>query len=259
MIACAISFSFVIPATAATLFASDFAGATLDSNLIRTSTGGTLTTGGGTIGTAVFSAGRNYVGTVDTDYATAGFSWTASIEVQHTGFSSNQLFFGLGSGIASSGASAEPQGATAGEAANFFSMQDAGNSRSLIVMSKAFNQGYFGGQQNFSDTQFNTLMGTTGGVAVNAFYRYYLDYDNTTNNLIFSVSTLSGFGGTAGPKVAFYTSSLTGEGFTPTTGRIFFGGDGSSTFDNFSIVPEPSVGMLGVLGLLGLLRRRRSA
>ncbi len=245
-----------LSSNAATMFSSNFNSGTLDSTLTRTYiNGGTLTLNSTT---AVFNAGRNFVGTVGADYATSLTNWTASIEVQHTNFSSNNLFFGLGTGTASSTSFHEPQGATAGEAANYISMQNVANSRSLVTISKAASGAYFSGQQDFSDAQFNTLLGTTGGVQNGGFYRYYLDFDQALNSLTFSMSTLTAFGGTAGPKTAFRTVSLTGDGYNSTNGRIFFGGEGNSTFDNLSIVPEPSSALLGGLGVLVLLRRRRN-
>lgn len=253
-------FGAAMTADAATMFSTDFTGASLDSRLQRTFfTTGTYTQSG----TAVFNGGRNYVGTVDADYAVTSFSWTASIDVQHTNFTSNQLFFGLGTGTTGTNLSAnpygEPQGATAGEASNYFSMQNVSSSRSMITISKAASQGYWAGQQDFSDTQFNTLLGTTGGVQNGGYYRYYLDFNQSTNELTFSMSTLTGFGGTAGTKTAFRTVSLAGDGYDSTNGRIFFGGDGNSTFDNFSVVPEPASGMLGLIGfsLVVFNRRRR--
>jgi hypothetical protein len=253
------NFACILSAGAATLLSTDFSGTSLDSRLQQTFT----TTGGYTLGgTAVFSGGRNYVGTVETDYAVANYSWTATIDVQHTNFASNQLFFGLGTGTTGTNMGAspfgEPQGTTAGQAANFFSLQNTASSRSLITISKAASQAYFAGQQDFSDTQFNTLLGITGGVQNGGYYRYFLDYNHLTNELTFSMSTLTSFGGTAGTKTAFRTVSLAGDGYDATNGRIFFGGDGNSTFDNFSIVPEPASGVLGLVGVsLICLRRRR--
>jgi MYXO-CTERM domain-containing protein len=253
------NFGCMRSAGAATLFSTDFSGTSLDTGLQQTfTTTGTYSLGG----TAVFNGGRNYVGTVDADYAVAGFSWTATIDVQHTNFSSNQVFFGLGTGTTGTNMGAnpygEPQGATAGQAANYFSMQNVSSGRSMITLSKAASQAYFAGQQDFSDAQFNTLLGTTGGVQNGGYYRYFLDYNHATNELTFSMSTLSEFGGTAGSKTAFRTVSLAGDGYDSTNGRIFFGGDGNSTFDNFSIVPEPASSMLGLVGVgLICLRRRR--
>jgi hypothetical protein len=47
-------------------------------------------------------------------------------------------------------------------------------------------------------------------------------------------------------------------GYTASTGKIFFGGEG--TFDNLNVnvIPEPSGALLGGLGLIALMRRRRA-
>ena len=84
-----------------TSFTTGFDGSGLDAGLSQTHNepGTTLTLGG----TAAFTGGadinhRSYVSTVGSDYATSTNNWTATIEVQNSGFSGAQLFFGLGTG-----------------------------------------------------------------------------------------------------------------------------------------------------------------
>jgi len=252
------------PVMAATLFSTGFDGPALDTNLTSTFTaaGTTLTVAG----TAAFTGGatgdhRSYVATVGTNYATSTNNWTATIEVQTAGLAGAQLYFGLGTGTTHGtgpDAYCTPQGATANEAAAFIYMYAPGEARSLTTIRKQSNQGYWSGEVGISDATFDTIVGTTGGVASNAFYRYTMAFDATANTLTFDVDQISAFGGTVtssgGANAA--VMSLTGMGFDSTNSKIMFGGN-SNTFDNLSVIPEPSTALLGGLGLLALLRRRR--
>ena len=125
---------------------------------------------------------------------------------------------------------------------------------------KQSNEGWFASEVNLSDAAFDTAVGTTGGVADDAFYRYRMAYDALAQTLTFDVEKISGFGGTVTSSGAgnIRVVSLAGMGYDTTNGRIFFGGY-NSTFDNLAVnvVPEPAAALLGGLGLLGLLRRRR--
>ncbi len=57
-----------------------------------------------------------------------------------------------------------------------------------------------------------------------------------------------------------YTLQIYFEGYTngnDTPGNIFLNNGGANYSASFTVVPEPSISLLGALGVLGLLRRRR--
>ena len=255
---------------AATSISSGFAGPALDAGLTQTHTEPTTTL---TLsGTAAFTGGannnyRSYVGTVGSDYAVSTNNWTATIEVRNSGFVGAQLYFGLGTGTSIDNNDpiyGTPQGSTANEPATFMFMydpafEDSGD-RSVGTVRKQSNQAYWSNETNYSDTQFDTRVGTSGGVASGAFYRYTMAYDYLAQTLTFDVDQISGFGGTVTSSAAgnFGVLSLAGMGYDSSNSKIFFGGN-NNTFDNLNVtmVPEPSGALLGGLGLLCLLRRRR--
>jgi hypothetical protein len=264
------SFALVGSASAAISISSGFAGAGLDAGLSQTHNepSTTLTLGG----TAAFTGGannnyRSYVSTVGSDYATSTNNWTATIEVQNSGFVGAQLYFGLGTGTTIDNNDpiyGTPQGSTGSQPATFIFMYDPtfvdGTDRSVGTVRKQSSDGYWAGEVNLTDAQFDTAVGTAGGVAANAFYRYSMAYDFTAQTLTFDVEEISAFGGTVTNSAAgnVRVMSLAGMGYDATNGKIFFGGN-NNTFDNLNVtvVPEPSTALLGGLGMLALLRRRR--
>jgi len=255
------------PVMAATSITSGFAGPGLDAGLTSTYSGGnTLTLSG----TAAFTGGgagddRSYVGTVGSDYATSTSNWTATIEVQNSGFTGAQLFFGLGTGTTvnpyTNDPYGTPQGSTNAQPAALIMLYDQSNARSLTTIRKQSNQGYWSGEVGINDATFDTIVGTSGGVAAAAFYRYTMSYNSLAQTLTFDVDQISAFGGTVtssgGANAA--VMSLAGMGYDSTNGKIIFGGN-NNTFDNLNVnvVPEPSAALLGGLGMLCLLRRRRA-
>jgi hypothetical protein len=262
------------PVMAATSISTGFAGPGLDVGLSQTHNepGTTITLSG----TAAFTGGadinhRSYVATVGSDYATSTNNWTATIEVQNSGFTGAQLFFGLGTGTTVNFGDptyGTPQGSTSTQPTAFIMMYDPsfnnGGDRSVGTLRKQSDQGYFpglpNGEVNLTDSQFDTIVGTTGGPAAAAFYRYSMAYDFIAQTLTFDVDQISAFGGTVTSSTAgnIRVMDLTGMGYDATNGKIYFGGN-NSTFDNLNVtvVPEPSTALLGGLGFLALLRRRR--
>ena len=111
-----------------TSFTSAFDGPGLDANLTNTytETGTSITLSG----TAAFTGGatqnyRSYVSTVESDYAVSTNNWTATIEVQNSGFTGAQLYFGLGTGTSAGSGDptyGTPQGSTATQPAAFMMM-----------------------------------------------------------------------------------------------------------------------------------------
>ena len=224
------------PAFAGQSFSTGFDGPALDANLETTYSGsGSLAVGG----TAV-TTGHTYVGTVESDYAVSTNNWTATIEVQGSG----NRYFGLGTGVSSGQGDpgyGTPQGLS-GEAAAYTmlynaSFVDGGNGqiRSVQTQRKLSSANYWSGETNYSDDAFDAAVGTTGGVSDSAFYRYTMAYDSAAQTLTFDVDQISGFGGTVTSSGAgnFGVMSLAGMGYTASTGKIFFGGEG--TFDNLSV------------------------
>jgi hypothetical protein len=238
------------PAIAGTSFSTTFDGSVLDANLSQTHTepSTTLTLAG----TAAFTGGgnnnyRSYVSTVASDYAVSPNNWTATIEVQNTGFVGAQLFFGLGTGTTidfDAPIYGTPQGSTANEPAAFFMMYDPAFAdyntapfiRSLGIVRKQFDGAYFSGETNYTDDNFDALVGTSGGVESAAFYRYSMTYDSTAQTLTLDVVQISGFGGTVTNSVAgnITVLNLDGMGYDSSNGKIFFGGN-NCTFDNLVV------------------------
>ncbi len=248
---------------AATSLSSGFDGAALDAGLATTyaGTGTALTVGG----TAAFTGGNIWAGTVGSDYATSTNNWTATIEV--TGSADYSRYFGLGTGTTAGTGDPyweAPQGLV-GDPVAYVNMFSAGfydgGDRSLQSQRKVANAGYWTGEANYTDAAFDAAVGTTGGISNSAFYRYTMAFDATANTLTFDIDQISGFGGTVISSGAGNVAvmSLAGMGFDGTNGKIFFGGN-NSTFDNLSVnvIPEPSAVLLGGLGMLCLLRRRRA-
>lgn len=260
------------PVMAATSFSTGFTGATLDAGLSQTHNepGTTLTLGGTAAFTGVDAEinRRSYVGTVGSDYGTSTNNWIARIEVQNSGFSGAQLFFGLGTGTTvdfDDPIYGTPQGTTSTEPVSFIMMYDPsynnGGDRSVGTVRKQSSEGYWAGEVNLTDAQFDTVVGTTGGPAAAAFYRYSMAYDYLAQTLTFDVDQISAFGGSVTSSAAgnVRVVDLNLMGYNETNGKIFFGGN-NSTFDNLSVtvIPEPSAALLGALGMLALLRRRRA-
>jgi autotransporter-associated beta strand protein len=230
-----------------TSFTTGFDSLGLDAVLTQTHTepGNTLML----VGTATFTGidaeinRRSYVSTDESDYAVSANNWTATIEVQNSGFTGAQLFFGLGTGTTvdfDGPIYGTPQGTTAAEPVSFIMMYDPafnnGGDRSVGTARKQSNEGYWAGEVNKTDAEFDTIVGTTGGVAGNAFYRYSMAYDALAQTLTFDVVQISAFGGTVISSAVgnVRVVSLAGMGYDSTNGKIFFGGN-NSTFDNLAV------------------------
>lgn len=246
------------PVMAATSISSGFAGPGLDAGLATTYSGsGSLAVGG----TAVFT-GNYWAGTTATDYATSTNNWTATIEV--SGSADWSRYFGLGTGTTAGTGDPyyeTPQGVTGQPATYMMAFSQAnGAGRSLQTQRTLSPATYWGSEVNKTDAEFDTIVGTTGGIINNAFYRYSMAYDYAAQTLTFDVDQISAFGGTVTNTTAnnVRVVSLTGMGYDGTNGKIFFGGSG--TFDNLNVtvIPEPSAALIGGLGMLCLLRRRRA-
>jgi len=187
---------------------------------------------------------RSYIGTPDLDYHSVSFS--AQVDVVITATGGANAFFGLGPGLVGG------DGSGGGPA--------FGEPSTGPVLFGAFNaDDRDGGQINTGD--FNTgttdnVSGTGGDTPVvgSGSHTLFLDWDANTQMLDISASI------NGGAQTALATLDGSDNGFTAADSRIFFGGDGSTIFDNFrvTVVPEPSTTLLaGFVGLFGLARRRR--
>ena len=152
---------------------------------------------------------RSYVGTVGSDYGTSTNNWTATIEVKNSGFTGAQLYFGLGTGTTidfDGPIYGTPQGTTENQPVSFIMMYDPsfnnGGDRSVGTVRKQSNEAYWAGEVNKTDAQFDTIVGTTGGLAADAFYRYSMAYDYDAKTLTFDVDQISAFGGTVTSSAA---------------------------------------------------------
>ena len=261
----AIAFGLTGLANAQTSFTEDFS-AGLGPNIIVsgvTTTGLAPDTSGGDV---LFDAanagdgGRAFVGTVDTDYAAADF--TATVEVTIVGNDTANAFLGLGAGV--------PGGGGVGTAAPAFGEPSEGPALYGAFNSSgrdggAVNPGDFpaGDVGGASSTDFDiggSADGTVAGPSVgDGTHILTLNYDSASGGLTFGA-----FINGAATETVIGTIDGSDNGFDATNARIFFGGDDSTAFDDFSVsvgggvaVPEPtSLAVLG-FGLVGGLSMRR--
>ena len=87
--------------------------------------------------------------------------------------------------------------------------------RSVGTVRTRSDQAYFTGELNKTDAEFDMIVGTDGGVAADAFYRYSMAYDYAAQTLTFDVDQISAFGGTVTSSAAgnVRVMSLTGMGY----------------------------------------------
>ena len=247
------SFTATYTAQAATpiSFTEDFSSNTIGPNFERTSTAGTnpeFTTGAAVFDVAnAGDPGRSFVGTTATDFGTVSFMASIDITVAPGGGAS--AFFGLGEGLVGFANNGVANGPSFGEPTGGLSLHAAFN---------ADNRD--NGEVNIGDFDSTTTGGITGTAGTTPLvgsgtHTIFLDFDSATQELVLTADI-----GQTGTITTLGTVDGSDNGIDATNSRIFFGGDDSSTFDNFSVtvIPEPtSTMLLGLAGILGLARRRR--
>lgn len=197
---------------------------------------GTVTAGDG---------GRNYVRTIDSDYATVSFVADITFSTTANG---QEVFFGLGTGdIALFGT---PDWSTQFSSASFWPEVNNGK----ITRFRTAND-----VNSFGDT---TVPGFAHGT-----HRLRMTFDAATMFL----STAIDLDYAGGPFVADTVSSnfpiataslFAADGWPSEPSRIFFGGDDGAVLRdlNITVVPEPASAVLVVSGLIALTaigRRKR--
>lgn len=199
---------------------------------------------GANFGTAsAGDAGRNYLRTVDSDYATASFVAEISFVQRNV---DQAVFFGLGAGeVALFGI---PDWSTQFSSASFW--PEAGNQK--IVRFRTAND-----INQFQDTP---VPGFAPGT-----HRLQMTFDNVTEVLSIALDLDYAGGAFSADTVASpinVSTLFAADGWPSDPSRIFFGGDDGIIFKDVSItveptdVPEPGTLSLLSLCVLALFRRR---
>jgi hypothetical protein len=188
--------------------------------------------------------GRNYMRTVDSDYATVDFVAEITFEVTNNDQAS---FFGLGSGDAA--LFGTPDWSLQVSSASFW--PEPANDK--IVAFKTAND-----VNAFVD---KPVPGLDPGV-----HRLRMSFDATSGFLIGSIDLNYAGGAFAADATTLPIATKAGasplfaaDGWPSEPSRVFFGGDDGVIFHDLaiSVVPEPMSAGLLVVGAMALLRRRR--
>jgi hypothetical protein len=185
--------------------------------------------------------GRNYMRTIESDYATVKFT----AEVTFTASTNDQaVYFGIGAG--DTALFGTPDWSTQFSSASFW--PEVNNAK--FVRFRTAND-----VNAFGDTG---VPGLTTGT-----HRFRMTFNPENNQLLGAIDV--NYAG--GPFVAdamttnfpiVLTSLFAADGWPSEPSRIFFGGDDGATFRDLSItvVPEPASAVLLLLGLAGIVRTR---
>ena len=250
IIAASFTATYTAQSQTAISFTEDFSSNTIGPNFATTSSANGSNPDFAT-GAAVFSgagdAGRSFIGTTATDFGTVSFMASVDLTVAPGGGAN--AFFGLGEGLVGFANNGVANGPSFGEPTGGLSLHAAFN---------ADNRD--NGEVNIGDFDSTTTGGITGTAGTTPLvgsgtHTIFLDFDSATQELVLTADI-----GQTGTITTLGTVDGSDNGIDATNSRIFFGGDDSSTFDNFSVtvIPEPtSTMLLGLAGILGLARRRR--
>jgi hypothetical protein len=187
-------------------------------------------------------AGRNYVRTSDSDYATLGFIAEITIE---TTSDDQAVFIGLGAG--ETALFGTPDWSTQFSSASFW----------LEFTNDKFTRFRTANDVNaFGDTL------VTGGLDP-GLHRFRMTFDPASNSLLGEIDkNYAGgpfFADAVTSNFPINTSSLFGaDGWPGEPSRIFFGGDDGAIFRDLSItvIPEPGTAVLMLGGFVALAGRR---
>ncbi|MBK1832355.1 PEP-CTERM sorting domain-containing protein [Verrucomicrobiaceae bacterium R5-34] len=182
---------------------------------------------------------RSYLATQFKDYA--NFSWTAHIAVETDNVDpKNWIFFGIGPGIPDTTYYNEPR---TGDEGIFLNFQSGVSARKVKVT-----------------TNTGAVLEDTGLWRGDPGYDIWMHYDHVNETIQFE---LDDWNGGRFSDIDIITDAIPTAGWLEGSDNmsIYFGGNGTQTFGDFSVVetvPEPSsTALLGLGGLALILRRRK--
>lgn len=261
ILSCAAGACIATQAEAATYFSDPL---TSDSGNFAAGTGsGAVNFGtGGVSFDGVGDPGRRYVATTTSttasgNYFDVGFTAAMVFVVPSAATGATTMYLGIGSGDVGN-SYAQPDQGLAGVSGAWvgWDIRDLSGTSGRIV-AKEINNGAASNILGAGETAF-TVGSPAYGPSDTTEHLTTMTWNPVTNQIVWTLDI--GNNGTVDETVTTTLSAGVVERWVQDghESKIYFGGNNGVTVSEFTLIPEPSVALLGGLGLLGLLRRRRA-
>lgn len=261
VLSCAAGACIATQADAATYFNDPL---TSDTGNFAAGTGsGAVNFGSGGVGfDGAGDGGRRYVATTSSTTVTGNYfdvAFTASMTfiVPSTATGATTMYLGIGSGDVGTSYSQPDQGLAGVSGAWVgWDIRDLSGTSGRIV-AKEINNGSASNILASGETAF-TVGSPAYGPSDTTEHVTTMTWNPGNNQITWTLDI--GNNGTVDETVTTTLSAGIVDRWTQDghESRIFLGGNNGVTVSGFTLVPEPSVALLGGLGVLGLLRRRRA-